>query len=400
MIKKLRLRFILVALLSVLFVLFGTIFSINAYNYSKVEQESQAALSDINDIGVNEYEWYMVPGRDWNANERVLREHYFLVSFDQTGEVTGKNFSHIFSIREEDGIELAKTVFAKKSKAGESGYFRYQKRMKEDETTIAFLDIQDKLGSYHNFLITSITVSAVSYAVLALLIVAASMVVFRTSEESYRKQKAFITNASHELKTPLTIINTDLEIIEMDNGKNEWTESIHDQVNRLTKMTNQLVALSKLDENDLKNYPFAYFSLSALAKECIDAFAPTYQKRDFTFSYEIKENVDLNGNKYLMNELLYVFFDNALKYTKEKGTINFSIKNNKNKIEMIFSNDIEENSGINPDLLFERFYRSANSSKKEGSGIGLSIAKEIVDLHKGKINTVIKENRIIFTVII
>ena len=405
MIKKLRLRFILVALISVLVVLFGTIFSINAYNYSKVENTSQKTLSDINDIGVNEWynDWYTNPdpgGHSWNRNERLLSEHYFLVSFNKSGEVNGRNFNHIMSIREDEGVELAKTIYAKNSKYGSIGNYRYQTRKTEDNTTIAFLDVKEKTDSFNNFLISSVAVSGVSYAVLAVLIVAASMVVFKTSEESYRKQKAFITNASHELKTPLTIISTDLEIVEMDNGKNEWTESIHDQVDRLTRMTNQLVALSKLDENDYKNFPFAIFSLSALAKECVDAFAATFQKREFIFNYDIKENIDMNGNKYLINELLYVLMDNALKYAREKGNITFSVKQNKNKVEIILTNDIEENSDINPDLLFERFYRSSNSSKKEGSGIGLSIAKEIVELHKGKISAIIKDDTISFIVVI
>ena len=401
MIKKLRLRFILVALLSVLFVLSGTMFAINGYNYSKMEDSSQKTLNVINDVGVNEYMWYMDPSRQGqNFNQDFLREHYFLVAFDENGEVSETNFTHIFSIREEEGVEIAKGVYAKGGKTGSSGNFRYQKRKTDNGITIAFLDVTEKLGSYNNFLVTSLVVSAVSYGILAILIVGASMVVFRTSEESYRKQKAFITNASHELKTPLTIINTDLEIVEMDSGKNEWTESIHDQVNRLTKMTNQLVALSKLDEGDLQNYPLSMFSLSALAKECVNTFSPTYQKNELTFEADVNEGIDIKGNKYLINELLYVFFDNALKYTKEKGNVSFVVKNNKNKAEIIFSNDIEPDSGINPNLLFERFYRSSNSAKKPGSGIGLSIAKEIVDLHKGKISASIKENRIIFTIII
>ena len=400
MIKKLRLRFILVALLSVLFVLSGTMFAINGYNYSKMEDESQRTLKDINDIGVNEMDWYMDPNHNWNNNEKVLREHYFLVEFNGDGEVRRTNFSHIFSIREEDGVNIAKTVYSKNNKTGTYGNFRYQRRITNDGITLAFLDVTEKVGSYNNFLVTSLVVSAVSYGVLAILIVGASMVVFRTSEESYRKQKAFITNASHELKTPLTIINTDLEIVEMDSGKNEWTESIHDQVNRLTRMTNQLVALSRLDEGDMQNYPLSVFSLSDLAKECVNAFTPTYQKNNFSFTPEVQEGVDIKGNKHLMNELLYVFFDNSLKYTKENGSVSFSVKNNKNRAEIIFSNDIEPNSDINPNLLFERFYRSSNSAKKQGSGIGLSIAKEIVDLHKGKISAVIKDNRIIFTIII
>ena len=396
MIKKLRLRFILVALLSVLLVLSATMFIINGHDYVKMEDQSQKTLSDINDVGVDEYSYYMNPNRPMNMDQGFLREHYFLVEFDENGDVTNQNFMHIFSIQEDQGIEIAKKVFSRDSKAGSSGNFRYQKRKKEDKTTIAFLDITEKLNSYNNFLVTSLTVSGISYSVLAALIIVASFVVFRTSEESYRKQKAFITNASHELKTPLTIISTDLEIIEMDYGKSEWSESIKDQVNRLTTMTNQLVTLSKLEENSL-NYIVEIVSLSELARARIDSFLPSYQKKGLSFKQEIAYGVLMKGNKYLLDELFYIFFDNSLKYAKENGEVGIKIEHGKGKITLTFYNDVEKDNEIDTSQLMERFYRSPNS-KKEGTGIGLSIAKEIIERHKGKIAISIVNDRIMFVI--
>ena len=108
----------------------------------------------------------------------------------------------------------------------------------------------------------------------------------------------------------------------------------------------------------------------------------------------------MKGNRYLINELFYIFFDNALKYTKSNGEASLTIKKNQNKkIEITFSNDIEDNE-MDTEQLFERFYRSPNSVSKEGSGIGLSIAKEIVELHKGKISVTIKENKIYFSIVL
>ena len=396
MIKKLRLRFILVSLLSVLFVLSGTIFTINAYNYSKMESQSQRTLSDINDIGTDEYSYYMNPNRPMNRDEGFLREHYFLVDFDENGEITRTNFMHIFSIQEDQGKEIAKTVYEKDNKAGSYGNFRYQKRNGDDKTTLAFLDITDKLNSFNNFLASSLVVSGISYSVLAVLIVVASFVVFRTSEESYRKQKAFITNASHELKTPLTIISTDIEIIEMDYGQSEWIDSIKDQVKRLTTMTNQLVTLSRLEENTL-NYSIEIISLSELARACIDSFIPSYEKRGLTFKQEIAYGVLMKGNKTLLDELFHIFFDNSLKYTKENGEVGIKIEQSKGKITLVFYNDVEEDNAIDANQLMERFYRSPNA-KKDGTGIGLSIAKEIIERHKGKISISIKDSKIQFVI--
>ena len=125
-----------------------------------------------------------------------------------------------------------------------------------------------------------------------------------------------------------------------------------------------------------------------------------FKSKKITLNSDIASDINMRGNMYLINELFYIFFDNALKYTKNNGEVNLRVKKNSNrKNEIVFFNDIEDNE-IDTSLLFERFYRSPNSVTKEGSGIGLSIAKEIVELHKGKISVSIKENKIYFTIIL
>ena len=425
MIRKLRLRFILVALISVLVVLSATIASINIYNYSRVNNEAQHSLKKAVNQVTRYSDFYGGPGGQgsdpndqpggwgWGDmyDENLMREHYFIVCFDEEGNIndTRSRYNGIFAggydpntgeytNNQDEYKELATKVYKSKSKSGTSGNLWYRQEKKNNYTYVAFIDATERLNNFKTFLVTSMSISGISYSVLAGLIIVASFIVFRTSEESYRKQKAFITNASHELKTPLTIISTDLDIIEMDNVKNEWTSSIRDQVTRLVSMTNQLVTLSKLEENDYKNFEFSNFEISKLAHDCADAFAPTYEKNGFKFVSNIKDGVNMHGNQYLINELFYIFLDNALKYTKENGEISLEVKNNKKNIELVFSNSIKKDDSIDPKQMFERFYRSPNSSKKEGSGIGLSIAKEIISLHKGKVDVLVKEEKIIFIV--
>ena len=163
-------------------------------------------------------------------------------------------------------------------------------------------------------------------------------------------------------------------------------------------MTNQLVTLSRLDEANMQNYPFTVFSISQLAKESVDAFLPTYEKAGFIFKSDIDEDIDVRANKYLINELFYIFLDNALKYATPKGEIIFNVKKtNKNKLEILFSNDTDDKE-VDINQLFERFYRSPRNSKKEGSGIGLSIAKEIIELHKGKVSASLRNGKIYFNI--
>lgn len=407
MIKKLRLRFIIAALLSILFVLSATIAAINISNYIKADREAQRSLDMIveNEHLDREGGGGFGFGQQRPGDTRN-REHYFIAVLSTEGEIRYCDTSHIFTISSEQAEELALKVFASDKTQGQIDTLRYKKETITENfgispftsIYISFVDVSEKMNSFNDFLRSSIIVSSVSYAVLAAMIIISSHFVFKTSEESYRKQKAFITNASHELKTPLTIINTDVEILRMDHGDNEWTDSIADQVRRLTTMTNQLVTLSRLDEDSMSNYPLSMVSLTDIAKESVSAFVPTFDKDGLKFHYSVDEDLIVKGNRNLLNELFYIFMDNALKYAKHNGEVDLSVKKNKNKAEIIFSNDIEDNE-VDVDQLFERFYRSPRSNKKEGSGIGLSIAKEIVELHKAKISASIKENKIYFNII-
>lgn len=423
MIKKLRLRFIISALLSILFVLSATIAAINISNFIKTEKEARHSIDMITENEHKDMQAMMgiggagggfgFGGRTREDDQRN-REHYFVVVFNTNGEISYYDYSHIFTITDEEAQELAMQIYQTGKTEGkvDSFYFKreqtvdeykmpyyssFEETIKIESTFLSFVDTTERMNTFRNFLTTSIVIASISYTVIAALIIISSHFVFKTSEESYRKQKAFITNASHELKTPLTIINTDVEILKMDHGENEWTDSIRDQVRRLTAMTNQLVTLSRLDEANMQNYPFANVALGKLAKESADAFAPTFEKSGYKFTSDIDEDLTIKGNQHLINELFYIFMDNALKYTKEKGEISLSVKKNKYRTEIIFSNDVEDDE-MDTSLLFERFYRSPKSNDKEGSGIGLSIAKEIIDLHKARINVNVQNHKIYFVI--
>ena len=400
MIKKLRLRFILVSLLSVFGVLFFAIASINIYNYVRNENQNNNTLTLVIANGFDNF--IDSPGGEPGKpkSEDLMRQNYFLVSYDSEGNIDQTNFSHIFSITETEGKIIANSIYnGNKSKGTWGNYFRFLKmEVGGSVTFVAVLDIKEQKESFNRFVLSSTLASLGGYAVLAGLIVLMSRVIFKTTEESYQKQKEFITNASHELKTPLTIISTDLDLIEMESGKNEWSDSIRDQVKRLTTMTNQLVTLSRLDENDLSKFPMVDFSLSKIGEETADSFVEVYKSKNVSFDKDIEKDIVIHGNEYLINELLYILLDNASKYVKEAGNVSLNIKKNKNKVEILQSNDIDDGAEIDTKLLFERFYRAPSSVKKEGSGIGLSIAQEIVNLHKGQIKAFIENGKINFLI--
>ena len=384
MIKKLRRKFILISALSVFFVLFITIASINISNYLIINNDASLILNEINNEGPKPD---MGPGNDNNHHIDLRQEHYFIVSFNNDGSIKEIDNRQMFIYTKEQCEELALKVYNNELKGNIYETFRFKKSVKQDNLTyVSFLDIKERLDSFNNFLLMSSTISIGAYAILIGLIILASKIAFKSSEEAYKKQKRFITNASHELKTPITVISTDLDLIEMDYGKNEWSESIRDQLKRLTDMTNQLVTLSKLEEDDASRFPFMDFSINEVSKNVIDSFVPSFKKENIKFSYNITGNITMFGNKNLINELIHIFLDNSLKYTGGDNKNSYFVvsKNNKGKIEMRFSNTINKDDEVDIKQIMDRFYRSP-SNVKEGSGVGLSIAKEIIDLHKGKI---------------
>lgn len=386
MIKKLKRRFILISALSVLFVLFITIASINISNYVVIENDANTSLEEIINIGPKPDEG---PGNPGGNEPRGLKEqHYFVVTFSSDGSIKEVDNRQMFIITRLECEQLATKVYNNELCGGKYDSFRYSKVLKNDGLTyVGFVDIKEKLDSFNNFMLASSLVSLGAYVAFIGLILLGSKIAFKSTEEAYKKQKRFITNASHELKTPITVISTDLDLIEMDSGKNEWSKSIRDQLNRLTEMTNQLVTLSKLEEEDNSKFPFNDFSINEVSKNVIDTFDPLFKKENIKFAYNITGNITMYGNKSLIDELIRIFLDNSLKYTGgDNKSSYFTIsQNNKGKIEFRFSNTINKDEEVDIKQVMERFYRSP-SNKKEGSGIGLSIAQEIINLHKGKIN--------------
>ena len=397
MIKKLRIKFIIISMLSVFFVLAVTIGAINITNYIVIENDANGAVSEVIRQGTGDNPFG--PGGGPGQRRDIRQDHYFIVSFNNDGSVNKVNATHMFMYNEEECKQLATRVYNNELTGGKYDTLRYALEKKNDGLTyVGFVDIKDKLDSFNNFLLLSSLISLGAFLILFVLIFIGSKIVFKSTEEAYRKQKRFITNASHELKTPLTIISADIDLIEMDNGKSEWSDSVRDQVKRLTDMTNQLVTLSKLEEEDKSRFPMEEFSLNDVCKKAVESFSPSFKNEGVKFSSNISGNISMYGNKYLIDQLIYIFLDNSLKYTGgEQKSSYFVVSENKNKVELRFSNTIDKNDEVDIKQIMERFYRSP-SNKKEGSGVGLSIAQEIIRFHKGKIDIDKNNNTLSFVV--
>jgi hypothetical protein len=411
MIRDLRKKFILVAMLSTMLVLTAIMGVVNFSNYREMldRADEMTALLEQNDGKFpEEPSWHeqddtetppAKPENDEKDKSRFSVEtpfetRYFTVTVDENGEVTDCDLDRIAAVDEETAEEYTQTAQQKNKTTGFQGIYRYRVTETEDGAKYVFLDCRREISNFRTVLVTTISVSLLGLAAVFVLVVIFSRMVFRPVEESIQKQKRFITDASHELKTPLTIIDANIEVMEMESGESQWTKSTRKQIQRLSGLVQQLVTLSRLDEEKGLEEK-CEFNLSEAVSECVQPYESLAQTREKNLTLNIEEDITYTGDERSIRQLAGILMDNAVKYSSENGNITLTLKKKGKKIFLEVYNDADDLPQGKLDVLFERFYRldSSRNSGTGGSGIGLSMAKAIVQAHKGKITAENKNGR-------
>lgn len=327
--------------------------------------------------------------------EAPFETRYFSVVLDSEGSVTSSNLDNIAAVSEKQADTLAKKVFAQSKTRGFSGIYRFYKVTQSDGSTlIAFTDCNKALDTFYKNVRVSGIVSLAGVAAVLILVLIFSKLVFRPIEESYQKQKQFITDASHEIKTPLTIIDANVEVLEMMSGENKWTKSTKNQVRRLSSLAGQLITLSKMDEDGAIHEKMK-FSMTDAVLDTASAFESVAKTNHRRISCDVEENIFFVGEEKRIREMLGIFLDNAVKYSVEDTEIHISLERKGRKIIYQITNATDQLQKGNQDVLFERFYRSdaSRNSATGGSGIGLSVAKAAAEAHRGKLTAESKDGR-------
>lgn len=402
------------------------------------ENMNQADLKDNNlkDNGLKENDLK----RHGISPESQFDTRYFTVTINSNGEVENIDTSKIASVSSENAAEYAKKLWKSGKKGdGKSGFAESCKYLTVDEdgsTMYIFLSCQRELSTIKTYILVSVGISVFGLVVVFVMIYFFSGKILKPVSESYEKQKRFITDASHEIKTPLTIIDANTEVIEMMEGENEWTNSTRKQVARLTSLTEKLVFLSRMDEEATK-LEMLEFSLTDAILDTAEPFKTVARTKGKKLTIDVTDKILYTGDEKTIRQLVSILLDNAMKYSGcsnasfEKGNINkknlnkttqtqndcvttinqapeieISLKQSgKNRIITVW-NTVDETANIKKgrqDILFERFYRTdtSHNSKTGGFGIGLSAAYAIVKAHKGKITAESKDGRSIkFTIVL
>lgn len=395
MVKKLRRKFVAVAMCSVIAVLAIIIGIINSVSFYDVTSSADRLISILEENNGKfpkpEKEkdgktWRAPYGKNGVSPDTPYKTRHFSVLFDESGDVIDVNTESTL-LTDSQAIEYANAVCSSGKNSGFYSSFRYSVSDSSQGKLVIFLDCYQDLSTLYSFFGASIWVSLAGIAGVLILVLVFSKIVIRPIAESLEKQKQFITGASHEIKTPLAIIDANLSVLEMKDGESDWTKSIHKQVSRLSQLTSNLVALARMDEENIR-LKLTDFSLSDAVEETLTPFLPIAEARRKTFSLEIQPNLSYHGDEQAIRQLISILADNAMKYSDRHGIIQVALEKTGRNFELTFFNTVEHlASADNLDRLFERFYRgdASRSSEIEGYGVGLSLAKAIVLSHKGKI---------------
>lgn len=311
---------------------------------------------------------------------------YFTVMVMEDGTIIDPDFSRIITVDLESSHEYVEQAVSSGSDRGFTGRFRYLKTAQDGVTRIMFLDCGRKLDVFTGFLRTSVLTGLAGCMVVFLVFLLAAGRIIKPIAESYEKQKRFISDAGHEIKTPLTIINANVDLLECD-GENEELSEIRAQSKRLTALTNDLVLLSRMEETEQK-ITAVDFPLSDIVAETANPFrAPAAAKR-VVLTASIAPGVTLHGSPEDIRRLVSILMDNAVKYVPEGGTISLSlVPVRKNAVLTVENTTADPIDRQEMQYVFDRFYRTdaSRNTATGGHGIGLSIAKAITDTHGGSI---------------
>lgn len=390
MLKKIQRRFILAAMAAFGTVTLLIIAGINAANYYRTtamqDGLAEALLSHEQTVPAKRQAppppLGEMEGRD---PEEAFMTRFFTVHCDTDGRIRAASRDYISSVDEVTAEAYAQAVLSKGREKGYYEGYRYRVKREENGISVLFLNSTIQIQSMRSLFFVSLLIGAVSLLMVFFLTVFFSRRAVRPYIKNIERQRQFITNAGHELKTPITSIATSADIAAMEHEGDEWIDNIRRQTARLTKLVGDMVALSRLDEET----PFpdkGRFSLSEAAWEIAEPFAVLAKAKGKSYSQHIAEDMTLYGDRNSIQRMISILLDNAVRYSDDGGEIQMRIYRRRGRICVEVSNTCDLADISDLDRLFDRFYRmdESRSAATGGTGIGLSLVRAIAETHGGK----------------
>lgn len=411
MFRKLKIRFILLASAAIVCILLTMIAVLNSVRFLQTNGEIQAVL---NILSANNGDFPSVEEtaeglqNDRITIDTIFQYRYFSVVYNEDKTVYSSNLDNLSNLSKEQALSYANKVIKDSRSNGVfkvgSQFYSYQ--ITQDSKTKRFLlvvlDSTNYLESRNDFFWLSIQLSFYSFIFFVLVVSGFSNFAIRPYIKNYENQKRFITNAGHELKTPLAIISANTELQELMTGENEWIESTKDQVKRLSNLINQMVVLARLEEQP--DVTLVDVNFSEIVKKVAGNFRSVVEKAGKKYEIKLQEDIHVMATEDKLYELVSILIDNACKYCDEDGQIFVTLTKAKRgkRARLTVANSYADGKNVDYSRFFDRFYREdeSHNQKQPGYGIGLSMAESLVRIFKGRIWVSYKKGLIGFTVLL
>ncbi len=335
------------------------------------------------------------------ADSRIIREpvpksldsiEFFIIMSDKDGKFVAKRNND--DLENEVAQVYITEILKKNEPSGTLNNYQFCSEPKSNGTLMVFTDKSAEIDMLNKLMRTTIMIGILSIIALSAASYFLSGLIVRPIQEAFNKQKQFISDASHELKTPLTVISANADVLSGEIGENKWLNYIQDQTDRMSVLVNELLNLTRL-ENNTSNFIMADFDLSQAITNTALPFECQAFESNKTFELNIVEGLHIVGSEQHIKQMAAIFIDNALKYSNDGGIVRVTLAKQGDKKMLYVYNSGKGIKESEKEKVFERFYRSDESRNRStgGYGLGLAIAKSIIDRHKFKVHIENNEGR-------
>lgn len=397
MIDKLRKRIFWIIQITLSIIILGLIILFGVMNYRNTIISSTRFMDRIEIRGET------INDKPRELDEPRINNEDFMVNLEGVYRLQIKDNK---IIKESDGVtnEIKNNALKIENSTAEEGYignYIYKiKRFGNNEKEIILMENENAINELKLTIISSIVIGVFALIIVYLIAKRISETIVKPVKESFEKQKQFVSDASHELKTPLAVIEANADVLQEKQGESKWITYIQNEVQSMNKLVNDLLTLAKLENINNKN--IQKFDLSKEIQMSVAVFESMMYENKIKLETNINEKIEFNGDKEDIKHIISILIDNAIKHTKENNKIIVNAKKEKNEVLIEVRNQGEPIPVDEQDKIFERFYRvdKARSRSEKRYGLGLAIAKGLVERYNGSIKASSKDGFTSFEVIL